>query len=67
MNYFAAHKILDKIKDGAKYPIHTINKALELTGDRPESHEGLRGEGVDPALQGQSERFGDLRCPSMVA
>mgnify|MGYP003338609603 CR=1 FL=1 len=67
MNYFAAHKILDRVKDGAKYPLHTINTAFELTGDRPEPHEGLREPRVAEALQGQSECFGGLRSPSMVA
>ena len=67
MNYFEAHKILDSIKDGRQYPLHTINKALELTGDRLEPHEGLRGEGMDAPLQGKSERFGGLRSPPVVA
>ena len=67
MNYFEAHRILDLVKDGGKYPLHTINKALELTGDRLEPYEGLRGEGMDTPLQRQSERLGTLRSPSMVA
>jgi len=33
MNYFEAMKLLDKVRDGVPYPIHLINKALELTGD----------------------------------
>lgn len=67
MNYFQAHEILNAVKDGAKYPLHTINKALELTGDRLEPHEELRSAGMDTPLQRQSKCFGDIRCPSMVA
>jgi hypothetical protein len=33
MNYFEAHKILDKVRDNLSYNLDTINKALELTGD----------------------------------
>lgn len=67
MNYFTAHKILDKAKEGTQYPLHTINKALELTGDRFEPHEELRSQRMAETLQGQSKRFGPLRCPAVVA
>lgn len=33
MNYFEAMKLLDKVREGVSYPLHLINKALELTGD----------------------------------
>jgi hypothetical protein len=33
MNYFEAMRLLDKVKEGVPFPIHLINKALELTGD----------------------------------
>ena len=33
MNYYQASNILDEVREGANYPIHIINKALELTGD----------------------------------
>jgi len=33
MNYFEAHILLNKVKDGIPFPLHLINKALELTGD----------------------------------
>jgi hypothetical protein len=26
-------KLLDKVREGVSYPLHLINKALELTGD----------------------------------
>ena len=32
MNYFEAMRLLDKVKEGVPFPIHLINKALELTG-----------------------------------
>ena len=67
MNYFEAHKILDAVKEGRKYTLQTINKALELTGDRLEPYEELRSEGMDTPLQGQSERLGALRCSAVVA
>ena len=33
MNYFQAMRLLDRVKEGVPFPIHLINKALELTGD----------------------------------
>ena len=33
MNYFEAMSLLDKVKEGVPFPLHLINKALELTGD----------------------------------
>ena len=33
MNYFQAMALLDKVREGVPFPIHLINKALELTGD----------------------------------
>jgi hypothetical protein len=33
MNYFEAMRLLDKVREGVPFPIHLINKALELTGD----------------------------------
>ena len=33
MSYYEAMKLLDKVREGVLYPIHLINKALELTGD----------------------------------
>jgi hypothetical protein len=33
MSHADAMKLLDKVKDGIHYPLHLINKALELTGD----------------------------------
>jgi hypothetical protein len=36
MNYFEAMRLLDRLKEGVPFPIHLINKALELTGDLEE-------------------------------
>ena len=33
MNHFTATQILDKAREGKRYPLHIINQALELTGD----------------------------------
>jgi hypothetical protein len=33
MSHSDAMKLLDKVRDGVPYPLHLINKALELTGD----------------------------------
>jgi hypothetical protein len=33
MSHYEAMILLDKVKDGVPFPIHLINKALELTGD----------------------------------
>jgi len=33
MSHADAMKLLDKVREGIPYPIHLINKALELTGD----------------------------------
>ena len=33
MSHFDAHRLLDKLKEGIPFPLHLINKALELTGD----------------------------------
>ena len=33
MSHNDAMKLLDKVKEGIPFPLHLINKALELTGD----------------------------------
>jgi len=33
MSHSDAMKLLDKVREGIPYPLHLINKALELTGD----------------------------------
>ena len=54
MTYEHAKIILDRVRDGIAYPSHTIQKALEMTGDI-DGHikgmdEGMRSEGVDQPL-----------------
>lgn len=33
MSHHDAMRLLDKVREGVFYPLHLINKALELTGD----------------------------------
>jgi hypothetical protein len=33
MSHHQAMILLDKVKEGVPFPLHLINKALELTGD----------------------------------
>ena len=33
MSNYQANQLLDRLKEGVPYPLHLINKALELTGD----------------------------------
>jgi hypothetical protein len=33
MSNYEANQLLDRLKEGVSYPLHLINKALELTGD----------------------------------
>ena len=60
-------QILDKAREGKRYPLHIINQALELTGDIDEPHAGMRGEGVDQAPQAESQGDGGKRSPFVVA
>jgi hypothetical protein len=39
MSHSDAMKLLDKVRDGVPYPLHLINKALELTGDLQQTHD----------------------------
>jgi len=67
MTYYEAMRLLDKVRDGAQYPLHTINQALELTGDRSELHEGLRGEGMDPQVRPEEAGCRGIRSAAVVA
>jgi len=71
MNHDQAKAILDRVRDGVAYPRHTIDKALEMTGDI-DGHikgmdEGMRSEGVDQALPHQSFGGGEVGSLGMVA
>ena len=67
MNYYQAHAILDKVKDGTNYPPQIVLQALEMTGDAgaDRAHEGLRSKGMDEQVQKKDD--GNGRCPSLVA
>jgi len=67
MNYYQAHAILDKVKDGTNYPPQIVLQALEMTGDAgaDRTHEGLRGKRLDEKVQKKDD--GNGRCPSVVA
>ena len=67
MNYFTATQILDKAREGKRYPLHIINQALELTGDIDELHAGDRSTrmGETPPTEGQ--RAGGKCSPFVVA
>ena len=60
MSYEQAQKILDRVREGWDYPEATIRRCLFLTGDL-ESHEELRGPGVDGPVQEEDWRG---RCRS---
>jgi len=68
MNYFDAQKILNAVRDGAEYPLATINRALEMTGDLDERHmdAGVRSEGMDRTLQKKVIGIWCSRSPRLV-
>jgi len=71
MNYEHAKAILDRVRDGIAYPPHTIQKALEMTGDI-DGHiegmeEGMRSTGVDQAVSQESDGRGEVGSLRLVA
>jgi len=71
MNYEHAKAILDRVRDGIAYPPHTIQKALEMTGDI-DGHiegmeEGMRSTGVDQAVSQESDGRGEIGSLRLVA
>jgi hypothetical protein len=71
MNYEHAKAILDRVRDGIAYPPHTIQKALEMTGDI-DGHiegmdEGVRSTGLDQAVSTESYRGGEIGSLGLVA
>jgi len=71
MNYEHAKAILDRVRDGVAYPRHTIDKALEMTGDI-DGHikgmdEGHRSAGVDQTLPQESGGGGEAESRWVVA
>ena len=67
MNHFTAMQILDKAREGERYPTRIINQALELTGDIDESHAGDRGSRMGETPQAESQGDGGKRSPFVVA
>jgi len=71
MNYEHAKAILDRVRDGIAYPAHTIQKALEMTGDIDEHiegmDEGVRSEGLDQAVSAESDRGREIGSLRLVA
>ena len=61
MNYFQAHTILDGVKDNLCYNLHTINKALELTGDLDGFQPSIRATSRASDKDGFTERLDTLR------
>ena len=62
MNYFDAHKLLDKVKDGQIFSRAAIDYALFLTGDAPE-----RGQRMDYEIPAENQGTGQSQGISLVA
>ena len=60
-----AHQILDGIKNGIPTPQYKVTLALLVTGDLG-THERLRGQGLDQALPGESQRSWPKRGALLV-
>ena len=71
MNYDQAKAILDRVRDGVVYPRHTIDKALEMTGDIDGHIKGMdedhRSAGLDQALSAESGGGGETGSRWVVA
>ena len=71
MNYEHAKAILDRVRDGIAYPPHTIQKALEMTGDI-DGHiegmeEGMRSTGMDQTVSQESNGRREIGSLRLVA
>lgn len=62
MNYFDAHKLLDRVKDGQTISRAAIDYALFLTGDAPE-----RGQRMDFEIPTKNQGTGQSQGIGMVA
>ena len=63
MNYFDAHKLLDRVKDGQTFSRVVIDRALELTGDI----EADRSTGMDFKIPAENQGTGQSQSIGMVA
>ena len=62
MNYFDAHQLLDRVKDGQTISRAAIDYALFLTGDAPSGSTGM-----DFEIPGQDQGAGQSQGIGMVA
>ena len=71
MNYEHAIAILDRVRDGVAYPRHTIDKALEMTGDIDGHIKGMDADhgsaGMGQAVSQESNRGGQTESHWVVA
>jgi len=63
VNYFKAHKLLDKVKDGQTFSRVVIDRALELTGDYAPNGSA----GMDYEIPAENQGTGQSQGISMVA
>ena len=68
MNYYQAHAILDRVKDGTNYPPQIVLKALEMTGDAgtDRTYEGLRSERMDSEISGTRQPSPKLVAENII-
>jgi hypothetical protein len=66
MTHEQAHRILDRVKDGAAYSSRIVDAALWLTGDL-DAHEAVRSEGMAQEIQSESIDRWSAMGKSMVA
>lgn len=62
MNYFDAHKLLDRVKDGQAISRAAIDYALFLTGDAPSGSQGM-----DFEIPAENQGTGQSQSIGMVA
>ena len=66
MNYYEAHSLLNRLKEGHACNPQDIRTALFLTGDR-ESPTDVRSEGMAQTLPGQGGHDWQSQSPDLVA
>lgn len=68
MNYYQAHAILDRVKDGTNYPLQIVLQALEMTGDAgtDRTYEGLRSERMDSEISGKGQPSPKLVAENII-
>ena len=68
MNYYQAHAILDKVKDGTNYSPQIVLKALEMTGDTgtDRAFQRLRSERMDSEISGTRQPSPKLVAENII-